>query len=52
MKLKVIQGGQADNPKYHLTSPRQHNAHMATYYAATRTFEKFWETLQKKEAGR
>lgn len=50
-KLTVIQGGQVENPKYQLTSPRQQNAHMVTYYKATRTFEKFWEKLQK-EAGR
>ena len=29
---------------------RPYCAHLATYYAATRTFEKFWAELMKKEA--
>lgn len=33
---------------------RPYCAHLATYYAATRTFEKFWAELKakQKEAGR
>lgn len=51
-KLRLIQGGKANSTKMDVCNPRQHNEHMADYYRATRSFEKFWEELQQREAGR
>lgn len=51
-KLRLIQGGKANSTKMDVCDPRQHNEHMATYYRATRSFEKFFAKLMQGEAGR
>lgn len=56
MKLKVIEGGRTEITTADLFNPKlahlQQNEHMKDYYRATRSFEKFWQGLQQKEAGR
>lgn len=47
--LETLDNGETQMQKIE----RPYAAHLAAYYAATRTFEKFWAELKaKEEAGR